>query len=512
MKSRELFDSPNHTQLTPLDSSNADRVTPHNSSNPSQINSHSSERVILLKRPVFWSYIFASLLVGAGISVGIWAAIARFDQTIPATGTLELQGAVTDVKAPTQGVVQDIYVKDGEAVEENEPLVTFQSTVPPAELEALKKEKDTLIKENQLYEEVLKGETPSGESKLASLIQLRTELVKENQYYQTLVSDKTLKGKADSEFNANQQKLLAASSPEVQSRAAEMQLQIQTLEKQLSQVQEKLAATQKLLAVNQDILETQRTQQGTASQEYQRQKQEVSNNLAEIERLKAEQQRLTGEITKGKEELQNAIALSTKEVLTKISENQKRIAQIDSQLKQAQLDNQQRIAALDAQLTKAEQPQGQQMISPVEGVVFDLQPSEPGYVADANQTLMTIVPNDSLVASVFLNDKDIGLVKEGMDVEVRMASFPKSKFGSIPGKVVWVGSDVLPPTPQRPYYAFPARIQLNRPSLEMNGQPVRLQLGMSVNGEIILPDKLTVWDIARNKFEQRFRGAVEFAR
>jgi hypothetical protein len=120
------------------------------------------------------------------------------------------------------------------------------------------------------------------------------------------------------------------------------------------------------------------------------------------------------------------------------------------------------------------------------------------------------VPDNSLVASVFVKDRDIGLVKEGTNVAVRIASFPKSELGSIEGKVVWVGSDILPPTPQRPYYAFPARIQLNRPSLEMNGQPVRIQSGMPVNGEIIVPDKLTLWDVARDKFEQKFKGVVEF--
>jgi hypothetical protein len=48
---------------------------------------------------------------------------------------------------------------------------------------------------------------------------------------------------------------------------------------------------------------------------------------------------------------------------------------------------------------------------------------------------------------------DFRFVKEGMVVEVRMTSFPKSELGSVEGKVVWVGSDVLPPAPGRPYYA-----------------------------------------------------------
>lgn len=491
MTSQKLIDSPNHGELT----------------------AQTPERVVLLRRPVFWSYIFASVVVGAGIGLGAWAAIARFDQTIPATGQLELQGGVKDIKAPGNGVIQEILVKDGEAVEENEPLATFKSTIAEADLESLKKEKDALTKENQFYEEVLKGGNPTGESDLTTLIQLRTDLAKETQYYQTLVTDKNLEVGAGGEFNANQQKLLAASSPELQSRAAAARLQIQEVEKQQSQVKEKLAAAQKLLAVNQDILDqlTQASREVTVpQQQYQRQKQEVLNNQEAVDKLKTEQQRLTGEMTQAKQELQNAIALSTKDVLTRITENQKRIAQIDSQLKQAQLENQQRIAAIDTDLNQASNPQGQQLTSPVEGVVFDLQPSAPGYVANANQTLMTIVPNDSLVASVFLKDKDIGFVKPGMNVEVTIASFPKSELGNLRGKLVWIGSDVLPPTPEHPYYAFPARVQLDHPSLQVNGQPLRLQSGMPVKGNIILADQLTVLDVLQDKFEKKFRGVVEF--
>ncbi len=468
MTSQKVFNSPNTNEVTP----------------------HTPERVVLLRRPVFWSYLFASLIVGAGIGIGAWMAIARFDQTVLATGTLELQGDVKEIKAPANGVVQEIHVKDGEAVTPNEPLATFKSTAPEADLESLKKEKQTLIQQNQIYENALKGSNPSGESEATSLIQLRTQLVKENQYYQALVADKNLESEANGEFDTNHQRLLAASSPELQSRASAARLRIQELEKQLSKVQEKLAAAQKLQAENPEAL-------GQLSQ--------VSKEVqTEVERRSAQQQQVKREITQVKEELQNTFALAAKDVRTKIAQNQQRIAEIDSHLRQAQQDNQKRIAEIDAKLS---QPQYQQLKSPIEGVVFDLQPPAPGYVANTNQTLLTIVPNNSLVASVYLKEKDIGFVKEGMDVQVTMASFPKSELGSVEGKVVWVGSDVLPPVPGRPYHAIPARIQLKRPSLDANGKPIRLQSGMAVNCSIILPQQRTALDVVRDALDRKVKSA-----
>jgi HlyD family secretion protein len=489
-----------------VDSSNKSELT----DNRSELTERKTEHVILLKRPVFWSYIIASLILGAGIAAGVWAALARFDQKVLATGTLEMQAPLQGIHAPAKGVVQEIYVKEGEEVEKDEPLVTFKPSVTQVELESLKKQKETLTKQNQLYEYALKGTYPANESELPSLIQLRTQLEKEIQYYQTLVTDKNLESEADGELHANQQRLLAASSPELQARVSTARSQIQEKEKQLSQVKAKLAAAQKRLAFNQDLLEqmTQGAKEVDVSrQQYQRQKQEVLNNQEEVDRLSTQQQRLTKEIARTKEELQNSMALSGKDVLKTITQNQKQIAQIDSQVRQAQQENQKQIAQIDAKLNALTQPK--QLKAPVEGVVFDLRPSAAGYIANANQTLLTVVPNNSLVASVFLKDREVGIVKEGMDVQVKSATFPKSELGSVEGKVLWVGSEVLPPVAERPYYAIPAKIELERPFLQVNGKPIRLQSGMAVNGEIILPQQRTAWDILQNKFDKKAKNLME---
>lgn len=490
MTSQKLFDSPN----------------------PREVTLHSPERFILIQRPIFWSYIAASLLVGAGVGAGVWAAIARFDQTVSATGTLELQEIGQEIKAPANGAVQEIYVKEGDEVETNDPLATFKVTISEAELESLRSEKARLIQENQLYDEVLKGGNPVTTTNAPSLIQLRTQLVQQTQYYQTLVTQRNLEEGASSAFTANQQKLVAASSPELQSRASAAQLQIQELEKRQSQTQEKLTAAEKLLAVNQDILDqlTQVSQDvAVPRQQYQRQKQDVLNNQAEIDKFQTEQQRVKGELSQAKEELAHAIALSLKDVLTQISENQTRLTQIDAQIKQAQLNNQTRIAQIDAALNQAEAPQGQLLKSPVDGVVFAVQSIAPGSVAQGNQTLLTVMPNNSVVASVVLNHQDLGLVEAGMDVDVKPSTLPNSRGTSVEGELVWVGAEVLPPALGRPYYAVPAKVQLERPVLQVDGNPVRLQAGMPVNCEIILSQKLTVWDVMQEKFDERVRTVLE---
>ena len=458
--------------------------------------------VIVLNRPVFWAQVFAGLVVAAGIGVGIWAALARFDQRVVVTGKLEQQGAERQISAPSAGVVE-VQVHNGDTVTAEQSLLKFKSVAPVMDVASLQQEKARLLQENQLYEQALKG-YPADNADAASLPKLRAELVKENQYYQALVTDQTA---SDAD---NQQRLLAASTPELQSQAAAARSQMQESEKQLHQGQEKLAEAQKLLALNQDILQqlTQAQDVSVPRQQYQHQQQEVLSNQAAVDRLQAEQQRSTEAIAQARQQLQSTLALAAQSVVDKVTQNQKRLTQIDAALRQAQQKNQTRIAEIEAEL-QAQGPQEQQLRSPVAGAVFDL-PSAPGYTATANQRLLTIVPNDSWIASVLLKDKDLGLVKPGMDVNVRIMAWPNRELGSIQGKLVSVGANAVPPAATRPYYAFPAKIQLQQPFLEVSGQPMRLQSDMLVQGEITLPGQQTVFDVMRERLAKKVRVELSF--
>lgn len=447
-----------------------------------------SEEPVILERPVVWSRVLVWLIVGIAGSALFWAAVAKIEQAVLATGKLEPQGSVKQVKAPDGGVVRKIYVEDGQRVQKHQLLVTFDPTAPLADLESLSKLRNTLVRENQFYGAELSGGIPSSNPDLRSLALLRESLSEENQFLKAQIDGLKPLGNASGEFNANQQRLLAASRAEIRSRVTAAQLQIEELEKQLSQTQEQIATNKKVLALNQDILNRLEplVEEGALSKlQSQRQEQEVLTRQVEVDRLNAEQQRLRVGISRAREELQNTIAASAKDILTKIADNQKRIAEIDTQLSQTKLENQKKLTEIEGQLNKAKQAfQYQELRAPANGVVFDLKAHAPGYVASATEPILTIVPQEKLVASVFIENKDIGFVKEGMEVDVKFESFPQTEFGSITGKLLSLGSDVLPPTETRPFYAFPAKIQLERNSFLVNGREIPLQSGMAVNCSI----------------------------
>ena len=125
--------------------------------------------------------------------------------------------------------------------------------------------------------------------------------------------------------------------------------------------------------------------------------------------------------------------------------------------------------------------------SPVDGVVFDLQPKSPGFVAQTSEPVLKIVPFDKLEARVEVPSEDIGFVAVGKPVDISIDSFPASDFGVLEGKVRSIGSDVLPPDQMNTTYRFPADIQLNSQQLKLkDGSNLPLQVGMSLQANIKL--------------------------
>lgn len=338
---------------------------------------------------------------------------------------------------------------------------------------------------------------------LVSLTKSRATLVAENQFYRALLS-----GGVKRNLNSEQLERLQSNKVELNSRLAAARSEVEQFIKQLDQTTIRLTSARETLRMNQDILSNiiPLAKDGAISQiQLLKQQQEVQSNQAEVAQLIQEQARLRLEIGEANSKVQNTLALSRSDWLNRSADNDKRIAEIDSQLTKAIVENDKRIAEIDSQISQAQLSLRYETIAaPASGTVFDLQAHHPGFVANASSSLLKIVPDETLTAKVFITNSDIGFVKEGMDVDVRIDSFPFSEFGDVKGKLVWIGSDALPPDEIHQYYRFPAKVKLERQALSINGRTVPLQSGMSVSTNIKLRSR-TVMSI----FTDLFTKSVE---
>ena len=180
------------------------------------------------------------------------------------------------------------------------------------------------------------------------------------------------------------------------------------------------------------------------------------------------------------------------------------VTQTEGQLNQARVERLRQTSAQSQQIQqlKAELEELQARIteasvnlryqalrSPVDGVVFDLKPRGEGYAAQGTETVMKVVPYDTLQARVEIPSDQIGFVKVGMPADLSIDSFPATDFGVLEGEVKSIGSDALPPSQQdnRPEYRYPALVQLDSQQIALKGgTKLPLQVGMSLTSNIKL--------------------------
>ncbi|MGB3653034.1 MAG: HlyD family efflux transporter periplasmic adaptor subunit, partial [Rivularia sp. (in: cyanobacteria)] len=472
------------------------------------------QAVILRRSPIFSRAALWSIL-GVTVFTISWAYFSRIDQAIPAQGKLEPQGAVREVQVPVNGVVKKVFVKDGDRVKEGDLLLRLDHAGAEAELNSARTIREALKLENQFYRSLFNrssGQTPAIKvpPEMARLAQSRSTLLKENQYFGVLLT-----GNTNGANLTGQEKLrLFSSQEQLRSQGAQIQLEQAQLQQQLAQTKEKLDNSRNILSINQGILndlEPLYREGAIARLQYLQQKQEVSNRRSEVAQLGQEIQRLRLAIAQSGQQLQNAVSTSKKDVLTQMADNEKRIAEIDSQINKSIVENEKRITELDGQIKQALLTREYQVVkAPVDGIVFDLKAGNPGYVANTTEPVMKVVPEQSLMAEIFITNKDIGFVREGMPVDVRFESYNFSEFGDIKGTLVSVGDDALPPDEIHPYYRFPARVELNRQTLSANGKQLPLQSGMSVTANIKTRDR-SILSIFTDKFTQTVES-VKFVR
>ena len=162
------------------------------------------------------------------------------------------------------------------------------------------------------------------------------------------------------------------------------------------------------------------------------------------------------------------------------------------------------IADLSTKLIESKVANRYQVIrSPVDGLVFDLKPTGPGFVGQGSEPVMKIVPFDALQAKVEVPSSKIGFVRPGQGVDVSIDSFPASDFGVLEGVIKRIGSDALPPDQMNKDYRYPVDVQLKRQKLRLSsGQRLPLQVGMSLNANIKLR-KVTYLQLLLSDFKDK---------
>lgn len=484
---------------------------------PSPSFSQSFDQEVILRQPQWWSRAILWTIMGVTASGIIWACVAPIGNTVSATGQLKPLSKNREVQAPpVNGVVKAVKVKDGETVTAGQVLVVLDTTATQAQRKGLETQQESLNAENEFYR-TLMASGLNGMPFNRNLVQwnFRPEVLLLAKNWVTLQEERRflkalLSGQTQS-LTMDQLARLQANRSDFAARVLAGRLDVEQLTKQLQQVQTRLGNANQKLATQKRIYNSIASLEkdgAIGSLQIVNQAQEVNNAQADVMQLQQEKDRLRFAIGKAQEDLTSTVATYQKEVRDRLADNQKQLADLDSQFNKTIVENNKRLADIQSQLTQTDVTiRYQNITAPISGVVFDLK-AAPGYVPNSGRSepLLKIVPQDNLVAEVLVTSKDIGFVinardrKEQINADVRIDSFSYSDFGEIAGHVTEVGSDALPPDETYRFYRFPVKISLK--SQDLKG--LKLQSGMSVTANIRVGEKRTLMSLFIEGFRKKW--------
>ncbi len=383
-----------------------------------------------LGRAILWAVILFFL------AALFWAVIGEVDIVAVAQGKILPSSRIKLIQPLETGVITAIHVSEDARVKQGDVLIELDAT-------ATRADRDRLVAEQHA--------TLQDQHRLHTLLQaLDTGEVPEK------IADSLVHQRIISEWR------------DYQSRLAEIRQQIKQKQAERAATRERifqLGATIPLITERADSL-----------------KKLLGKNMVsrtrwlELEQLRVQQTR--------EREIQRKLLLANSAGIASLDERKATLkANSRSRWLQALAEVEVRLKVTREELQKAEQRNiRQNLTAPVAGVIKQLSVYTIGGVVTPAQQLMQIVPEGrSLQVEAWVENKDIGFVKEGQIAEIKIDAFPFTRYGTIDGRIESLSDDAV--SSEENGLIYSAQVAMDRTTIPVEGKDVNLSPGMRVSVE-----------------------------
>jgi protease secretion system membrane fusion protein len=373
-----------------------------------------------------------------------WAAWAPLDEGVPSAAVVALDTKRKTVQHPTGGIVNEVLVREGEAVKEGQVLMRLDGAFSRANFEEIRQRYLALsATQSRLLAEQAGASQARFTDEVLQAAQLDSEVAQ--------VVD-------------NQRRLLGARQASLSADLQAMREAVAGLRAQLSLSRASQAQRQQELEL---ILQELGSIQGLVEDGY------VPRNRAlALQREAAALRAAIAEMRSGQAQALGQIAELTQRQNSRQAEYSKEVetqlAQVASQVKADAA----RFVALKDDLQRID------IRSPADGQVVGLAVQTVGAVVQAGQQLMDIVPRDqALLLEAKIPPHLIDRVHAGLHADIRFSAFSHAPQLVVQGQVVSVSGDLLsdPANPQFSY--FLARVEVTPEGMAALGDR-QMQPGM----------------------------------
>ena len=335
-----------------------------------------------------------------------WSYFGRIDIVAVANGKISTEGSTKIIQPAISGVVTSINVHEGQRVKKGDTLLALDKTTAEKDVATVNQSLNAARVERDILRRLAVGGNTDDIINNADLPDETKAMLRQFAVSQTALS------------------------------AARQQAANGTI----SNYQQQLQFNQQ--AKNQ--LET--NAQNLKNRKAEIEKQLPNANPVDKLRLQNELSNIDQRITSADSAVlgQNQQLLQSQSALTQVqNQSQTQIAETNSAFSNQIIAAEKRIIELENNLVKARQVLAQTTIAaPVDGTVLSLTVKTIGGVVNAGQQLAQIVPEKvSLYVDAALDNQDVGFVKSGQRVVVKVATYPFQRYGYLEGTVENISPD-----------------------------------------------------------------------
>lgn len=410
-------------------------------------------RVTLPRSTRIWSRAIVWTLIAITTGGTVYGLVARIESSVAAPGKLRPIGGVAELSPPLNGVVLKVFVKNGQQVRRGQPLLRLRDDAGADVVRNLEKIQQQWISEVQsLARQLNLGPLPTDPSALA---------------------------------------LLLADEKELQLREQASQRELTRARLQASQQFSDLQGLRAQLRVNEEISARMRRLVNKGAMA----KLDLDRQLERQEQVKAALRRTEYEWASAKQRIdetflksQQIPAAEKRQTYSRFSNARQQLIEVNSKI----AEQRQRVAF-------------QELKSPVDGKISDLK-ARVGEMASPSVPALRIIPNAPLEVKLDVSNRDIGFLRKGMKVDIRIDSFPSTEYGSITGWITTISDDALPPDEKNPNEHFSVTVKMDHQVITRRGIKYSLRPGMAITGLIILDARPAI-SLITDRFNRFFEAS-----
>jgi len=416
--------------------------------------------------PPKWSRSLLWMIMLLIVIAIVWASWAEIDIIATAQGKIVPSGQVKIIQPLETGVVKTIFVKESQHVKAGDKLIALDNTSSQADADRLSSEwqgyTNDLARLNAFIIKLKQKPTLAQAKKTKRSKQQSTQQSDNHDYTQSTAS-----------LPLNQQLLLDSIWQEYQSKVDSFLSEIVKLKAERKAININITRLTKTLPLVTEQVESLKALLSDSL---------VSRNqYLELEKQRIEQEETLNLEHANVEQINASIISAEQNLKAYRSEIRRNTLQEINQL--SRQNN-----SIKQELNKAKRLTDLRILtSPVDGVVEELVIATIGGIVTPAQELLHIIPfsktkGQQLEIEAGLLNKDIGFVYSGQIVEIKIDSFPFTKYGVIDGEVTDISADAI--EHEKLGLLFPLKASIKTDEINVDGKWVKLKPGMSVTIEI----------------------------